>query len=132
VITESVGNDGTTRSGCSPDSPLQAPAAVSPAAYRVEVDGIGSIMPLCRDKIEVDGLRARFGDRVRKVVPLYAWNEWDEVRKAGERVSREEACKVMEMELNALHAENERLRWRLAAAEMRTRNGSPDESETGH
>lgn len=104
----------------------------TPAAYMVEVDGIGSIMPLCRDKAEVDGLRARFADRVRKIVPLYAWNEWDEIRKAGDRVSREEACKVMEMELNALHAENERLRWRLAAAEVRTGNGLPDERETGH
>lgn len=93
-------------------------AGVAPAAYMVEVDGIGSIMPLCRDKVEVEGLRARFADRVRKVVPLYAWREWDEIRKAGDRVSREEAYKVMEMELNALHAENARLQWRLAAAEI--------------
>jgi hypothetical protein len=93
-------------------------AGVAPAAYIVEVDGIGSIMPLCRDKVEVDGLRGRFADRVRKVVPLYAWNEWYEIRTACDRVSRQEAYKVMEMELNALHAENARLRWRLAAAEI--------------
>jgi hypothetical protein len=107
-------------------------AGVAPAAYMVDVDGIGSIMPLCRDKVEVEGMRARFAGRVRKIVPLYAWSEWEEIRKAGDRVSREEAYKVIEMELNALHAENAKLRWRLAAAEMRTRNGSPDESETGH
>jgi hypothetical protein len=88
---------------------------MKPAAYRVEVDGIGSIMPLCRDKVEVEGLLARFAERVRNVVPLYAWNEWDEIRKAGDRVSREEAYKVMEMELNALHAENARLRMTLQA-----------------
>ena len=41
------------------------------------------------------------------------------VRKAGDRITREERFKVMEMELNALHAENARLRWRLAAAEIR-------------
>ena len=95
-----------------------APVVRKPAAYMVEVDGIGSIMPLCRDMVEVDGLRSRFADRARKVVPLYAWNEWDEIRKCGDRVSREEGFKVMQMELNALHAENARLRWRLAAAEI--------------
>lgn len=99
-----------------------------PAAYIVEVDGIGSIMPLCRDMVEVDGLRSGFGDRVRKVVPLYAWNEWDEIRKAGDRVAREEGFKVMEMELNALHAENARLRWRLAAAESREPVGQSREA----
>ena len=96
-----------------------APVISKPAAYIVEVDGIGSIMPICRDMVEVDGLRSRFADRVRKIIPLYAWNEWDEIRKAGDRVSREEGFKVMEMELNALHAENAKLRWRLAAAEIR-------------
>ena len=93
--------------------------AGNPAAYLVEVEGIGSIMPICRDMAEVDGLRERFGERVRGVTPLYAWREWDEIRKAGDRITRDEGFKVMEMELNALHAENARLRWRLAAAEIR-------------
>lgn len=53
----SVGSDGSV--------------ADKPAAYIVYVDGIGSIMPLCRDMVEVDGLRSRFGDRVHEVVPLY-------------------------------------------------------------
>jgi hypothetical protein len=99
-----------------------APVIRKPAAYIVEVDGIGSIMPLCRDTVEVDGVRSRFADRVRKIIPLYAWSDWDEIRKAGDRVAREEGFKVMEMELNALHAENARLRWRLAAAEIRQSN----------
>lgn len=82
------------------DSAAMSPASTGsvagkPVAFRVEVDGIGSIMPICRDMVEVDGLRSRFADRVRKIIPLYAWNEWDEIRKAGDRVSRDEGFKAM-------------------------------------
>ena len=45
--------------------------ADKPAAYRVYVRGIGSIMPLCRDWVEVQGMLNRFGDRVFGVAPLY-------------------------------------------------------------
>jgi hypothetical protein len=47
-----------------------------PAAYLVEVEGIGSIMPLCRDRAEVKGVCAHFGDNVRGVIPLFAAREW--------------------------------------------------------
>ncbi len=46
-------------------------AAGNPAAYRVDVEGIGSIMPLCRDWTEVQGILNRFGGRVFGVAPLY-------------------------------------------------------------
>lgn len=81
--------------------------AGNPAAYLVEVEGIGSRMPICRDMAEVDGLRDRFGERVRGVIPLYAWREWDEIRKAGERASSEEGYRVMEAELIAIAAERD-------------------------
>ena len=42
-----------------------------PAAYRVYVRGIGSIMPLCQDWTEVLGILNRFGDRVFGVASLY-------------------------------------------------------------
>lgn len=42
-----------------------------PSAYRVYVRGIGSIMPLCQDWTEVQGILNRFGDRVFGVAPLY-------------------------------------------------------------
>ena len=53
----SVGSDGSV--------------ADKPAAFRVDVEGIGSIMPLCRDWTEVLGFLNRFGDRVFGVAPLY-------------------------------------------------------------
>jgi len=46
-----------------------------PAAYKVYVRGIGSIMPLCQDWIEVQGMLSRFGDRVFGVAPLYEEQE---------------------------------------------------------
>ncbi len=45
--------------------------AGKPAAFRVDVEGIGSIMPICRDWVEVQGILNRFGDRVFGVAPLY-------------------------------------------------------------
>ena len=45
--------------------------AGKPAAFRVDVEGIGSIMPICRDWVEVQGICDRFGDRVFGVAPLY-------------------------------------------------------------
>jgi hypothetical protein len=45
--------------------------ANKPAAWRVDVEGIGSIMPICRDWVEVQGICNRFGDRVFGVAPLY-------------------------------------------------------------
>ena len=45
--------------------------ACKPAAFRVDVEGIGSIMPICRDWVEVQGICNRFGDRVFGVAPLY-------------------------------------------------------------
>jgi hypothetical protein len=45
--------------------------AKKPAAWRVDVEGIGSIMPICRDWVEVQGICNRFGDRVFGVAPLY-------------------------------------------------------------
>ena len=45
--------------------------ADKPAAYKVYVRGIGSIMPLCQDWVEVQGILNRFGDRVFGVEPLY-------------------------------------------------------------
>jgi hypothetical protein len=90
-----------------PASDGSVAGAGNPAAYLVEVEGIGSIMPICRNMAEVDGLRDRFGERVRGVIPLYAWREWDEIRKAGEQVSREEGYNVMEAELIAIAAERE-------------------------
>ena len=35
------------------------------------MEGIGSIMPICRDWVEVQGICNRFGDRVFGVAPLY-------------------------------------------------------------
>ena len=46
-------------------------AAAKPAAFRVDVEGIGSIMPICRDWVEVQGILNRFGNRVFGVAPLY-------------------------------------------------------------
>ena len=45
--------------------------AGKPAAFRVDVDGIGSMMPICRDWAEVRGICDKFGERVRGVAPLY-------------------------------------------------------------
>jgi len=59
-------NDDTERSVASAGS-----VAGRPSAYRVYVRGIGSIMPLCQDWIEVQGILNRFGDRVFGVAPLY-------------------------------------------------------------
>ena len=41
-------------------------------------------------------------------------SEWDAVREEGERISREEAYKVMAAEVAALHAEIARLHERLS------------------
>jgi len=59
-------SDENERSGASAGSVVG-----KPAAFRVDVDGIGSIMPICRDWVEVQGILNRFGDRVFGVAPLY-------------------------------------------------------------
>ena len=77
-----------TPSGCR-EQDRCALTDAEPAAYIVYVDGIGSIMPLCRDMVEVDGLRSRFGDRVHEVVPLYRSPTLaDEEREAVEEAIR--------------------------------------------
>ena len=45
-----------------------------------------------------------------RIVPLYEYDEWNEIKKAGELTSRDEGYKVLEAEISALHAEGDRLR----------------------
>lgn len=56
-------------------------------------------------------------------------DEWNEIKKAGEAASREEGYKVMEAEIAALHAENDRLRKALCGLAMQEATLSVIEGE---
>ena len=65
-------DDSTTPQDSAAMSPASTGSRVKkPAAYRVYVEGIGSIMPICQDWVEVQGICNRFGNRVYWVAPLY-------------------------------------------------------------
>ena len=78
-----------------------------PAAWMVKAP-IGSILPLCHSRREAEDVAEKLTSESR-IVPLYEYDEWNEIKKAGELASREEGFKVMEAEITALHAEVERL-----------------------
>jgi len=78
-----------------------------PAAWMVKAP-IGSILPLCHSRQEAENVAEKLTSESR-IVPLYEYDEWSELKKAGEAASREEGYKVMEAEIAALHAEVERL-----------------------
>lgn len=81
---------------------------LKPSAWMVKAP-IGSILPLCHSRQEAEDVAEKLTSESR-IVPLYEYGEWSEIKKAGEAASREEGYKVMEAEVAALHAENDRLR----------------------
>lgn len=87
-----------------------------PAAWMVKAP-IGSILPLCHSRREAEDVAEKLTSESR-IVPLYEYDEWSEIRRAGEAASREEGYKVMKAEIAALHAENDRLRKALCGLAM--------------
>lgn len=87
-----------------------------PSAWMVKAP-IGSILPLCHSRREAEDVAEKLTSESR-IVPLYEYDEWSEIRRAGEAASREEGFKVMEAEITALHAENDRLRKALCGLAM--------------
>lgn len=100
---------------------------LKPSAWMVKAP-IGSILPLCHSRREAEDVAEKLTSESR-IVPLYEYDEWNEIKKAGEAASREEGYKVMEAEIAALHAENDRLRKALCGLAMQEATLSVIEGE---